>query len=159
MTVHYATEYGSADALIELLISKHSSPRRLTVVSSDHRLHRAARRRRATAVDSDIWYAALVERRRERNLPSPAPTAKPEVPLSPDQVEYWLNAFGTNTAALLDSSTDGMPTRRKPAADDPSHAEPSENGVADDTPAGDAKRELPPFNPFPPGYAEDVEHD
>lgn len=96
ITVHYATEYGSADALIEHLIARHHAPRRLTVVSSDHRLHRAARRRRATAVDSDVWYAAVVERRRARNLQSPAPPAKPEAPLSPDQVEYWLAAFGAD---------------------------------------------------------------
>jgi hypothetical protein len=45
------------DANRPLLIRKHSSPRALTVVSSDHRLHRAARRRRATPIDSDRWVA------------------------------------------------------------------------------------------------------
>ncbi len=144
MTVHYATEYGSADALIELLVSKHSSPKRLVVVSSDHRLHRAARRRRATAIDSEVWYASLVERRRVRNLPSPTSIAKPEVPLSPDQVEYWLSTFGTKLTELAqDESAPNPKTSTSP---------PDENN----DPEGNPHRDVPVFNPFPPGYAEDV---
>jgi predicted RNA-binding protein with PIN domain len=151
ITVHYATENGSADALIELLISKHNSPRRLTVVSSDHRLHRAAGRRRATAVDSEIWYAALVESRRQRNLASPVLAAKPEVPLSPAQIEYWLTAFGADAQQLAaDASFVPSPVIRSAA----------EASAPDDDTDGDAtdatRRDLPVFNPFPPGYAEDV---
>lgn len=56
LTVIYAVDHDEADTLIEELIRRHSSPKTLTVVSSDHRLHRAARRRRATPVDSDVWY-------------------------------------------------------------------------------------------------------
>ena len=48
---------GDADEVIEQMILADSSPRRLTVVSSDHRLHRAARRRNAKPIDSDRWYA------------------------------------------------------------------------------------------------------
>lgn len=141
ITVHYATEYGSADALIEQLILKHSAPRRLTVVSSDHRLHRAARRRRATAIDSDVWYAALVERRRARNLASPAPAVKPEVPLAPEQVEYWLAAFGAERLEVPPEGIVGPPPDSQP----------------DETGASPSKiKEVPAFNPFPPGYAEDV---
>ncbi len=55
-----------ADEAIEILIKLNTSPRRLTVVSSDHRLHRAAKRRKATPVDSDVWYASIVRRRIER---------------------------------------------------------------------------------------------
>lgn len=155
ITVYYAAEQGSADALIEQLIAKHSAPRRLTVVSSDHRLHRAARRRRATAVDSDVWYAALVERRRERHLASPAPAAKPEAPLSSDQVEYWLAAFHADE---IDEDTRSADTRSASAAHGDAKSEP--------TPLGDTKPrdvstdrlpEAPVHNPFPPGYAEDVE--
>lgn len=142
--VHYATEYGSADALIEQLILKHHAPRRLTVVSSDHRLHRAARRRRATAVDSDVWYAALVERRRARNLASPAPAAKPEAPLAPDQVEYWLAAFGAASAPEPPEAPDQPPPAACPG-------EPGSPSLSIEN--------VPIFNPFPPGYAEDVERE
>ncbi len=57
LSVQYASKYPDADCLIEELIEKESAPRRLTVVSSDHRLQCAAKRRRARAVDSDVWYA------------------------------------------------------------------------------------------------------
>jgi uncharacterized protein len=151
IVVHYATEYGSADALIEQLISKHSSPRRLTVVSSDHRLHRAANRRRATAVDSEIWYAALVESRRNRNLASPARAAKPQVSLSPEQIEYWLTAFGADAQALAaDASLVSPPAIRSVREESPPNDD--VEGDASDT----TRRELPVFNPFPPGYAEDI---
>jgi len=33
---------------------------------SDHRLPRAARHRKAKAVDSDVWYAEIVRRRQQR---------------------------------------------------------------------------------------------
>ena len=66
ITVRFAAQYEEADDLIEELIRADSAPRRLVVVSSDHRLQRAARRRRAKAVDSDVWYAELVRARRQR---------------------------------------------------------------------------------------------
>ena len=45
LTVRFAVRYEEADRLIEELIRADSAPRRLVVVSSDHRLQRAARRR------------------------------------------------------------------------------------------------------------------
>ena len=59
ITIIYAVHHEEADSLIEELIRSHSTPKKLTVVSSDHRLHDAARRRRATAVDSDVWFDGL----------------------------------------------------------------------------------------------------
>lgn len=59
--VLYAVGYPEADDLIEELIARHDAPQRLTVVSSDHRLQRAARRRRAHAFDADAWYHRLLE--------------------------------------------------------------------------------------------------
>ena len=95
LAVQYASKYPDADCLIEELIQKQSAPRQLTVVSSDHRLHRAARRRRARAVDSDIWYAEILRARRERQEPSQEDTpSRPPVPLLPEDVEYWLELFG-----------------------------------------------------------------
>lgn len=59
LLVRFARDYPSADALIEELIDADHSPRQLVVVSSDHRIQRAAGRRRATAIDSDRWYAEM----------------------------------------------------------------------------------------------------
>ena len=77
ITVRFAARGSDADQEIEQLIAKHSAPRRLTVVSSDHRLHRAARRRQAKAVDSDQWYADVVRRRK-----------------APDHVGFFLSGGG-----------------------------------------------------------------
>jgi len=57
--VRYAVEYPEADDLIEELIARHPAPKQLTVVSSDHRLQRAAARRGASFVDADRWYERL----------------------------------------------------------------------------------------------------
>jgi hypothetical protein len=121
LAVRFAVRYESADTLIEELIQADSTPRRLTVVSSDHRIQRAARRRKAKAVDSDVWYAELVRCRagREAQLPADpdsrgggpenrsAPResrsgvrensgtpARPSPPLVADEVARWLEAFG-----------------------------------------------------------------
>ena len=63
ITVRYASEYADADALIEELIREETAPRSLLVVSSDHRIQRAARRRRAAYIDSDRWYVESCQRR------------------------------------------------------------------------------------------------
>lgn len=93
--VHYAEPGEEADDLLERLIAADSAPKQLTVVSGDHRLQRAAKRRKATALASDVWFDAL---KRRRNLPpssnaGPRPV-KPTEPLGPEEVEQWLQEFG-----------------------------------------------------------------
>ena len=59
ITVRFSRRKGSADDLIEELLETVADPRNLTVVSSDHRVQRAARRRRATPVDSETWIRTM----------------------------------------------------------------------------------------------------
>lgn len=127
ITVRFAPRESDADEEIERLIAAESAPRRLTVVSSDHRLHRAARRRRARAIDSDRWYAQVVRERLGRTR-GKSPPGKPTGPPSPTEVKYWLRQFGVEEAG--------------------------ENASAA-TPSTEPQVE----NPFPPGYAEDVEEE
>ena len=94
MSVRFATQYENADELIEELIKADTSPRKLVVVSSDHRLHRAARRRRATPVDSDKWYAEMLRRRASGASKSPDGPSKPTGPTNAGEVEFWLRQFG-----------------------------------------------------------------
>src|SRR5262249_31150228 len=94
LRVHFAPNPGDADELIEQLIQADHSPRKLIVVSSDHRLHRAAQRGGATPVDSDVWYAEVVRRRINRQQPSQADGPKPAGPLSAYEVSFWLGKFG-----------------------------------------------------------------
>ena len=62
MTIINAVAYPDADTCIEELITKHSVPKQLIVVSSDHRLHRAAQKRKATAIDSEDFFEYLNNR-------------------------------------------------------------------------------------------------
>lgn len=93
ITVRFAAQYESADALIEELILADSAPRRLTVVSSDHRLHRAARRRKAKAIDSDRWFAETIRERARRPGAAATGSLKPPAPQAEDEVAYWLAQF------------------------------------------------------------------
>jgi len=93
LTVHFSRDHENADALLEEYIAANDAPRQLTVVSSDHRVQRAASRRRATAIDSDSWYRAINQHQgAEKDPESP----KPEAPLNEVQVEQWLKFFGEN---------------------------------------------------------------
>ena len=85
MSVIYPDRGIEADAVLERLIKKHSAPRGLTVVSSDHRIQVAATRRRATAIDSEDFL-----KRQRRISRSPRGPEKPEVSDVPDaEVEFW----------------------------------------------------------------------
>lgn len=105
--VRFAERDGDADEMIERLIRADSAPRRLIVVSSDHRLHRAARRRKAQPVDSDVWYAEVLRKRiaRERRKSG---EGKPGDALSEVEVRYWLKRFG------LDEPADEASVKRLP---------------------------------------------
>ena len=90
MTVRFAVGYESADELLEELIGADSAPKRLTVVSSDHRVQRAARKRRATAIDSDVWFAELQRQRKATPAPADSPHAEETrrtATLSPEEIE------------------------------------------------------------------------
>jgi predicted RNA-binding protein with PIN domain len=94
MNVQFARDPGNADELLEKLIAAHDAPRTLIVVSSDHRVQRAAKRRRATAIDSDRWWADLAIARRERDASAKTSPAKPATNLSAGEVDYWVSQFG-----------------------------------------------------------------
>jgi predicted RNA-binding protein with PIN domain len=98
MTIHFAQRHSDADEMIEELLETHRSPKSLVVVSSDHRVQRAARGVGATFVDSAEWYA---ERRAALQAAGNSDTsaAKPETQLTPDELRYWLAEFGEAPAA------------------------------------------------------------
>ena len=93
MTMQFAAEYPDADALIEELIQADHAPRSLLVVSSDHRLQRAARRRRARVIDSDAWYVQACRQLHARRTARDVPPAKPTGNVSAAEVEYWVEKF------------------------------------------------------------------
>ena len=114
--VRYPAPGHEADELLEEMISEHGSPQRLRVVSSDHRVQKAARRRHARFLDSDKFLDELDERQRPgraekpempptaparhapapRSLsprPGPPPASQPIKPEKGD-ADYWLKEFG-----------------------------------------------------------------
>ena len=93
LAVRYAPRREEADDLIEELILADTSPRKLTVVSSDHRVQRAARRRRARAVDSEVWFPELLQRRAADTSAQSEADLKPQTPLSPTEVAAWVKRF------------------------------------------------------------------
>lgn len=129
MTVRYASDYPDADALLEELIAANHVPRQLLVVSSDHRVQRAAQRRRARFVDSDVWFAEAVRRRRRIAAPAKPTVIRPSGKLSADETAYWLAEFDADVSSPAAERSQKSP-----------HA-----GSAEDI-----------VNPFPPGYAEDL---
>jgi uncharacterized protein len=107
LLVRFAPSPGDADALIEELIRRDSAPRRLTVVSSDHRLQRAAKRRKARAVDSDVWYGEMAARRkRQTQAGTDDPSAKSDRPPSSSEIEFWLTRFADDETTVDHSPAD-----------------------------------------------------
>ena len=126
MTIIFAVDYDDADSLIEQLILEDSTPKKLTVVSSDHRLHKAALRRKAMPIDSGIWYDRLVD---SENQDSSQPHRSGSTGEKPD-LEYlrdvdWASEFGLSDSPNMPDATT---TDKKDS----------------------------PFNPFPPGHANDL---
>ncbi|MFH1266762.1 MAG: NYN domain-containing protein [Planctomycetota bacterium] len=154
LTVRFSAGYEDADTLIEELIRAESAPRRLTVVSSDHRLQRAARRRRARAVDSDVWYAQTVRQRRDRRQSSPTPPAKPHVPLLEEDVARWLEQFGGESQ--LEKFIEEVEADQARPVKEPTPDELPADHPATDKPTDEEAAELQLQNPFPPGYGEDL---
>ena len=81
-----------ADTLIENLIKKNTAPRRLTVVSSDRVLRRAARRRRAVSLGAADYLLQL----QQRDQHTPARPTEPQQKrhgLGKDELNDWIELF------------------------------------------------------------------
>jgi len=89
----FAGFHRDADSVIEERLKANTSPRRVTVVSTDRRLRKAAALRKAAGVKSeDFW--EQVRRELKRGKPRrPEPQEKREG-LSEGETDQWLEAFG-----------------------------------------------------------------
>ncbi len=110
--VHFATGHRDADEMIIELIQRHSAPKSLLVVSSDHQIQIAARRRRARFMDSDRWYDDIIESNKSKpDVQATAAELKVELQIrrkhadvasSPEERHRWMDEF-TSTAILHES--------------------------------------------------------
>ena len=96
LTVHFAVGYPDADTLMEEYILIHHAPRNLTVVTSDHRIQRAAKRKRATATDADHW-ARQIQHQFQDTDDEQTNNTKPNPALSDHEVIGWMKGFGIDS--------------------------------------------------------------
>lgn len=129
--IAFARDYEDADAMVIELIRRHSHPKKLTVVSSDHRIQTAALRRGATAIDSDVWFDRAGKPSKTAHSIS-VDLKKTDVSLSEKETRRLIDEFS-------DLELESPKTQSKPSASD-----------VDELDVGN------PFNPFPPGYGEDL---
>lgn len=97
--VQFATPGHEADDVIESLIIQHSAAKRLTVVSSDHRLQTAIRRRRGIAVDSDVFLKQLesTDRTAARMTGPNKSSTEPE-----SDLDFWVREFEAVSPEAID---------------------------------------------------------
>jgi predicted RNA-binding protein with PIN domain len=90
ISICYALD-GEADDLIETLILHEATPRQLTIVSDDHRVQRAGRRRRCPVLGC-LDYLDEMERLRQRKPAVAEAPVKPEG-MSEAETKHWLREF------------------------------------------------------------------
>ena len=98
----FARDWDSADELIQSEIRRHSAPKTLTVVSSDHAIHRKALARGVTVIDSDEWLdqeLANRDRRASQDANGSEAIADHESEsknrkLSDEEQKKWFKEFG-----------------------------------------------------------------
>jgi len=92
LEVFFAGVGSDADTVIEDKIKASTAPRRLTVVSNDRRIAKAARARKATAVKSQVFWNNLQKQLgRKRTVREPA---EKRTGLSESETKQWLKFFG-----------------------------------------------------------------
>jgi len=82
-----------ADSVIEEKIKANTSPRRLTVVSSDRRLRRAAAVQKAAALKSEEFWQQ-VRKELTRNKPRRREPEEKRQGLTEGETDKWLEVFG-----------------------------------------------------------------
>ena len=90
-----------ADSVIEQMLLRHSSPRQVLVVSSDHRLQRAAARRQAQSVDSDrFWERSHGDADQGRTAPTREESLKAgDVPVDPSEIAEMVREISDRESA------------------------------------------------------------
>tara|TARA_R110002049_G_scaffold2750_8_gene22319 strand:+ start:281099 stop:281650 length:552 start_codon:yes stop_codon:yes gene_type:complete len=101
--IRFAVDYPEADDLIEELILTHSAPKQLMVVSSDHRIQVAAKRRGCETFDSQSWLDELLDGKLSIQTKPGNPAGqgrgartheKPSGEVDPSEVDQWMKDFG-----------------------------------------------------------------
>jgi predicted RNA-binding protein with PIN domain len=94
ITVLYAVDHDSADERIEELIAHHTHPRSLTVVSSDHRIQKAANRKKARVLSADEFLTRLdsLKERKRPSVPAREESTRQEISTA-EESAFWMEEF------------------------------------------------------------------
>lgn len=87
----FAGAGSDADSVIEEKIRINTAPKRLMVVSSDRRLRKAARARKANSIKSEDFWDRIIKKL-SRKRPIKEPSAK-RTGLSESETKQWLKFF------------------------------------------------------------------
>ena len=114
LKVLFANPGGDADVLIQQWLARHPSPGRVTLVSSDRVLQRAARSCSSKFFGSDEFMHDLERRRAPRGRvassgPRLSDESKPVGHLSAAQTAYWLKIFGDVPVVIADEAKAASP--------------------------------------------------
>jgi len=111
-----------ADDHIAEIVGRSSSPRRMTVVTSDRELGRRVRGRGAEVVRSEEFLAMLAEdARRARPRKKPAGDPRRSVPLNDREVAGWMEVFRITAEQAAIEAAPALPrpaAQRRGASDD-----------------------------------------
>lgn len=100
--IHFASGHQDADEMIIEMIQHHSAPKTLLIVSSDHQIQTAATRRKAAALDSEVWFDQWTRESRNVEVQKTAAQLKTELTLEkkkgneslgPEESQKWLAQF------------------------------------------------------------------
>ena len=93
LNVAFSGFNSDADTVIEEKVLANTAPRRLTVVSSDRRLRKAAGERKATALKSELFWDRVLKELARKKPARQEPEEKREG-LTEGETEQWLDLFG-----------------------------------------------------------------
>lgn len=96
LSIHYSRDWLSADEMLCELIAKHSSPKKLVVLSSDHAVQRKASARGAQYFDCEQWESAIdafsgEPQEHQANDQARDPDSET---LSKEERKEWMRRFG-----------------------------------------------------------------
>jgi len=92
LEVFFAGQGSDTDTVIEDKIKASTAPKRLTIVSSDRRLRKAAQARKSAVIKSEDFWNNLQKRFRRKKTPK-EPIEK-RLGLTESETEQWLKFFG-----------------------------------------------------------------
>lgn len=115
LEIHFSPVGLEADDVIEELVAAHSSPKQLMVISSDNRLQTAAKRRKASYLDSDSFLVELDQREeRAKQIQKATRTESDDVKtLSDADIAEWMNVFADLDVTAIETDVRQEEARKK----------------------------------------------